>query len=226
MFASIGRALSVIFDPALFGVVAKALLLTILLFVVLLVGIEYALHFLPTLGSPGVNRVLELLAPVFLLMGFFVLGGPVAALFGSLYLDRIADAVEKRWYASFPPIPRVQGAPARTGIGAGLRLAALVLLANMILLPADVLAPGFGEIATIVVNGFLLGREYFELAALRHISLKAADALRKRNGASVFGAGLILSLLTFVPVVNLFAPLFGAALMVHLYKRMARETPP
>lgn len=223
MFASIGRALSLIFDPALFGVVAKALLLTILLFVVLLVGIEYALHFLPTLGSPGVNRVLELLAPVFLLMGFFVLGGPVAALFGSLYLDRIADAVEKRWYASDP---KAQGAPARTGIGAGLRLAALVLLANMILLPADVLAPGFGEIATIVVNGFLLGREYFELAALRHVSLKAADALRKRNGANVFGAGLILSLLTFVPVVNLFAPLFGAALMVHLYKRMARETPP
>jgi CysZ protein len=223
MFASIGRALSVIFDPALFGVVAKALLLTILLFVVLLVGIEYALHFLPTLGSPGVNRVLEILAPVFLLTAFFVLGGPVAALFGSLYLDRIAEAVEKRWYASDP---QAQGVSTRTGIGAGLRLAALVLLANTVLLPADVLAPGFGEIATIVVNGFLLGREYFELTALRHVSLKAADALRKRNGASVFGAGLILSLLTFVPVVNLFAPLFGAALMVHLYKRMARETPP
>jgi len=213
----------VIFDPALFGMVAKALLLTILLFAVLLVGIEYALHFPPTLGSPGVNRVLEILAPVFLLTAFFVLGGPVAALFGSLYLDRIAEAVEKRWYASDP---QAQGVSTRTGIGAGLRLAALVLLANTVLLPADVLAPGFGEIATIVVNGFLLGREYFELAALRHISLKAADALRKRNGASVFGAGLILSLLTFVPVVNLFAPLFGAALMVHLYKRMARETPP
>jgi CysZ protein len=223
MFASIGRALSVIFDPTLFGVVAKAVLLTVLLFVVLLVGVEIALHFLPTLGAPEVNRVLELLAPVFLLMGFFVLGGPVAALFGSLYLDRIADAVEKRWYASDP---KAQGVSTRTGLGAGLRLASIVLLANMVLLPADVLAPFFGEIATIVVNGFLLGREYFELAALRHISLKAADALRKRNGASVFGAGLILSLLTFVPVVNLFAPLFGAALMVHLYKRMVRKTPP
>lgn len=223
MFASIGRALSVIFDPALFGVVARALLLTILLFVLLLVGVEAALHFLPTLGAPEVNRVLELLAPVFLLTAFFALGGPVAALFGSLYLDRIADAVEKRWYASDP---KAQGTSTRTGIGAGLRLAGLVLLANMVLLPTDVFAPGFGEIATIVVNGFLLGREYFELAALRHISLKAADVLRKRNGANVFGAGLILSLLTFVPVVNLFAPLFGAALMVHLYKQMARETPP
>src|ERR1700761_9249705 len=100
MFASIGRALSVIVDPALFGVVVKAVLLTVLLFIVLLVGVEVALHFLPVLGAPVVNRVLEILAPVLLLMGFFVLGGPVAALFGSLYLDRIADAVEKRWYAS------------------------------------------------------------------------------------------------------------------------------
>lgn len=223
MFASIGRALSAFLDPTLFGVVMRAVLLTILLFVVLLVGVEVALHLLPTLGAPEVNRTLELLAPVILFSAFFVLGGPVAALFGSLYLDRIADAVEKRWYASDP---KAQGVSRRTGIGAGLRLAALVLLANMILLPTDVLAPVFGEVATIVVNGFLLGREYFELAALRHISLKAADALRKRNGGSVFGAGLILSLLTFVPVVNLFAPLFGAALMVHLYKRMARETPP
>jgi CysZ protein len=222
MFASIGRALSLIFDPVLIGVVGKALLLTVVLFVVLLLGIEYALHVLPTLGVPWVNRVLEILAPIFLLMGFFVLGGPVAALFGSLYLDRVADAVEKRWYAADAKAP---GTSAGTGIGAGLRLAALVLLADLVLLPTDVLTPGFGEIATIVVNGFLLGREYFELAALRHVSLKAADALRKRNSGQVFAAGLILSVLTFVPLVNLFAPLFGAALMVHLYKRMAQEAP-
>jgi CysZ protein len=222
MFASIGRSLTLVFDPALIGIVGKALLLTIVLFVVLLVGVEYALQFLPTLGVPWVNRVLEILAPVFLVMGFFVLGGPVAALFGSLYLDRVADAVEKRWYGADAKAP---GTPAGTGIGAGLRLAALVLLADLLLLPADALTPGLGEIATIVVNGFLLGREYFELAALRHVSLKAADALRKRNSGSVFAAGLLLSILTFVPLVNLFAPLFGAALMVHLYRRMAQETP-
>src|SRR5690348_12356130 len=120
MFASIGRALSVLLDPALFGVVARAVLLTILLFVALLVGVEVALHLLPTLGAPEVNRTLELLAPVILFGAFFVLGGPVAALFGSLYLDRIADAVEKRWYASDP---KAQGASTRIGIGAGLRLA-------------------------------------------------------------------------------------------------------
>ena len=62
MFASLGRALTFFFDPALFGIVFKALLLTLALFAALLTGAEYALHLLPTLGSPAVNRAPELFA--------------------------------------------------------------------------------------------------------------------------------------------------------------------
>src|SRR4029077_19519031 len=103
------------------------------------------------------------------------------------------------------------------GLGAGLRLAVLVIAADLLLLPADAFLPGVGQIATVIVNGFLLGREYFELAALRHVSHRVADALRKANAARVFGAGLIISVMTVVPFADFFAPLFGAALMVHLY---------
>jgi CysZ protein len=167
-----------------------------------------------------VNRALELLAPVILIMGLFAVGAPVAALFASLYLDKVADAIEARSYASDPKAP---GTSFATGLGAGIRLAGLILVADLLLLPADAFLPGVGQVATIVVNGFLLGREYFELAALRHVSRNAADALRKRNAARIFGGGLIISVLTVVPFADFFAPLFGAALMVHLYKRVARE---
>src|SRR6476646_2207384 len=105
MFASLGRALAFFFDPALFGIVFKALLLTLVLFIALLVSAEYALPFLPTLGSPMVHRALELLAPVILLIGLFAVGAPVAALFASLYLDKVADAIEARSYASDPKAP-------------------------------------------------------------------------------------------------------------------------
>lgn len=223
MFASLGRALAFFFDPAFFGVVLRALLLTLLLFVVLLAGAEYLLHLLPTLGSPAVNRALELLAPVLAIMGLIAAGGPVAALFASLYLDRVAGAIEARSYAGDPKAP---GTPLLTGLGAGIRLAGLVILADLLLLPADAFLPGIAQIATIVVNGFLLGREYFELAALRHVSQRAARALRSRNAARIFGAGLLISVLTAVPFADFFAPLFGAALMVHLYKRVAKEPPP
>lgn len=221
MFASLGRALASLVDPALTGTLLKALFLTILLFVALLAGLEYLLHLLPTLGAPWVNRLLEILAPVIAIIGIFTVGGPVAALFASLYLDRVADAIEARSYSAEPKAP---GASWSTSLGAGIRLAGLVVLVDLLLLPADALLPGAGEIITLIANGFLLGREYFELAALRHLSRGAADALRKRNAGRIFASGLVISLLTVVPLANFAAPLFGAALMVHLYKRLARES--
>jgi CysZ protein len=220
MFASIGRALKLFFDPAFFGVVLKSVGLTLVLFVALLAGVEYGLHLLPTLGNPTVNHILEWMAPVLMLIGLFAVGGPVAALFGSLYLDRIADAIEARAY---PADPRAPGAKMSTSLGAGIRLAGAVILADVILLPADTLLPGAAQVLTILVNGFLLGREYFELAALRHVSAKTADALRQRNWARVFGGGLLISALSAIPFADFFAPLFGAALMVHFYKRVAQE---
>ena len=220
MFASIGRALGLFFDPAFFGVMLKSVALTLILFVALLAGVEYGLHMLPTLGSPAINRVLEWMAPVLMLLGLFAVGGPVAALFGSLYLDRIADAIEARAYAADAKAP---GTKLTTSLGAGARLAGVVILADILLLPADAFFPGIAQVLTIVVNGILLGREYFELAALRHVSAKTADALRRRNWASVFGGGLLISLLSAIPFADFFAPLFGAALMVHFYKRVAQE---
>jgi CysZ protein len=223
MFASIGRALGFFFNPAFFGTILKAVGLTILLFVALLAGVEYALHLLPTLGSPAVNRILEWMAPIVMLLGLFAVGGSVAALFGSLYLDKVADAIEAR---SYPADPKAPGSSVATSLGAGARLAGAVVFADLLLLPTDALLPGIAWIATIVVNAFLLGREYFELAALRHVSRQTADALRKRNWGAVLGGGLVISILSAIPFADFFAPLFGAALMVHFYKRIARETPP
>jgi len=220
MFASFGRALGSLFDPALLGLAARAVILTVVLFCVLIVGGEYLLHYLPTLGSPMVNRALEFLLPIVALFGFFLLGAPVAALFASFYLDRVADAIEARSYAGDGKALRPSFA---TSLWAGVRLAALVILVDLLLLPADIVAPGPGEVLSIVANGFLLGREYFELAALRHLSRKSADALRSRNAGRIFVCGLAISILSFVPLADFIAPLFGAALMVHLFKRLERE---
>src|SRR5580658_5618430 len=98
MFASLGRALGNFFDGTLKGVVLKSVGLTLLLFVVLFVGVEFGLHRLPTLGAPWVNQILELLTPVLLILLVFFLGAPVAAIFASLFLDRVAKAVEAKSY--------------------------------------------------------------------------------------------------------------------------------
>jgi CysZ protein len=91
------------------------------------------------------------------------------------------------------------------------------------LLPLDIGLPGLGEILSLIANGWLLGREYFELTALRHLTVAEADSLRKSHGWQVWSGGILIALFSEVPLLDLVAPLFGTALMVHLFHRMVRE---
>jgi uncharacterized protein involved in cysteine biosynthesis len=52
-----------------------------------------------------------------------------------------------------------------------------------------------------------LGREYFELAAMRFRSPAEAKAMRKQNAAIVFTGGLIIAAFVSIPIVNLATPL-------------------
>jgi CysZ protein len=223
MFASLRKAASLLFDRTLSGVVVRSLVIAVVLYVLLFVAAVYGVYHLPLLGAPWVNALLDWVTPVFLLMLPFFLGAPVAAFFASLFLGQIVKKVEARYY---PADAKASRAPSGVTFFGGLRLAVLVVLVDLVLLPADAAVPGVGELATILVNGLLLGRGYFELVARRHLSRTAANALRRRHWSGVFLAGAIISVLTLVPLVNLIAPLFGAAFMVHLFKRYWHEEHP
>lgn len=220
MFASAIKAAAMLVDSDFLGMVWRSLLLTALLFVLLFAGIEVGLAHLPPLGSVWVNRLLELATPFILILAIFFLGAPVAAIFASIYLDRIAAKVDARF---FPKDPRAPGTSLTTGFGEALRLIGLALLINVALLPVDVGIPGLAEIATILANGWLLGREFFDLAALRHLSRADALALRRRHEMQIYAAGLLISVLTVIPFIDLIAPFFGSALMAHLFKRLSHE---
>ena len=226
MFASLAKAIGNFFDGTLKGVIVRAVALTVLLFAVLLAVIEIAVFHLPILGAAWVNHLVEILAPVALLVGVFFLGAPVAALFASLYLDRVARVVEAR---NYPRDASAPGATTATAISAGARLAAIAIALNALLAFVDlelIAIPVLPEVLTVIVNGWLLGREYFELAALRHMSRADAKKLRRRHRVSVLMGGTLISFLSAIPMANLFAPLFGAAFMVHLTKRFVREEQP
>jgi len=223
MFASVGKAAAMLLDRDFIGMVLWTLLLTALLFALLFFGIEYGLAHLPPLGSIWVNRFLELTAPFVLILAVFFLGAPVAAIVGSLYLDRIAARVDAHFY---PDDPKAPGTPLATSVGEALRLILLSLVINVALLPVDVGVPGLSEAATIIANGWLLGREFFELASLRYLSRQESDALRRRHAGRIFLAGLLISILSAIPFVDLIAPFFGSALMAHLFKRLSHEGSP
>ena len=105
MFATLRVAARLIFDPALTGVVFKAIGLTILLFAAALAVGEYGVSLLPVLSSPLVNEALRWMAPFLFLFGGMVLGPPVAALFASLFLDEVASRIEARDYPGWHAWP-------------------------------------------------------------------------------------------------------------------------
>ena len=220
MFASVRRAAATLFDKDFAGLVFWTLLLTAILFVLLLVGVEYGLSLLPALGSVWVNRFLELAAPIILILAIFALGAPVAAMVGSVFLERVAAKVDAQFY---PNDPKAPGAPVIASLGASIRLIGLALLINAALLPLDVGLPGVAEVATVLANGWLLGREFFELASLRHLSGQESDRLRRAHSGKIYFAGLLISLLTVIPALDLIAPFFGAALMAHLFKHLSHR---
>lgn len=223
MFASVGKAFGMIFDPAFRGVLIKGLFLTILLFVGVFVGLKYGLDAIPALPWGWANDIVDALkwivagAVGFIALPIFV-GAAVAAIFASFFLDEISAAVEKKHY---PNDPKAHGTPFLTGLGIGLRFLAILIVVNLILLPFNIfpLTAVFAWVVTILVNGWLLGREYFELAAVRHLKVHDVDALRRQHSGALTAAGIVIALLAFIPIVSFFAPMFGVAYMALIFKR-------
>ena len=75
------------------------------------------------------------------------------------------------------------------------------------------------------VNGYLLGREFFELVALRRIGLEEVRNLRKAHRGRLFLAGIVIAFLFTVPGLNLVAPVIATAVMVHLFEDFRTPQP-
>ena len=218
MFASVRKAVATVFGRDFVGLLFWVLALSALLFAGLIFGLEYAIGYLPPSVPAWLKTLLEVAAPIAVLVVVFTMGAPVAALVGSLFLDRIAAKVDARFY---PADPKAPGAPLIGGTGERLKLIVLAVLINGVALALDAEIPLVPEIVAMLLNGWLLGREFFELAALRHLSRDESDALRRRHAGKIYGGGLLIAVLTAIPGIDLIAPFFGAALMAHLFKRVS-----
>ena len=104
-------------------------------------------------------------------------------------------------------------------LATSLQFAAVVLVVNILALP--LVFTGIGAAVLVAANAYLIGREYFELAASRHMSVAEARALRRANAPSIFMAGLLPALFALVPLLNLLMPLFATSYFIHVFKRAA-----
>ena len=125
-------------------------------------------------------------------------------------------------FRSYPALPPAAGLPvAKAAITVAAYLGVMIAL-NMVLLIFLLLPPLF-PFVFYAVNGYLLGREYFELVALRRIGPEEARRLRKAHRGKLFIAGVATALLLTIPVVNLLAPVVVTAAMVHLFENWRKD---
>ena len=186
-------------------------------------ALPYVEGLLPETGTFG--GVAELVVLVFaglgLALALALLISPVTAVIASLFLDDIAEVIEARDY----PADRTgEAMPFASALVASLGFFGVVIVGNIIAFLL-LLLPGINLIAFFVVNGYLLGREFFEFAAMRFRSPAEARAFRAKHASRVFIAGLIIAGFLAIPFLNLLTPLFAASLMVHLHKAISAKDP-
>lgn len=163
--------------------------------------------------------VAAIIAGLGLALVLALLIAPVTALIAGIFLDDVAEIVERQDY---PNDPVGAALPLGRSILVSMKFLGVVIIGNLIALFL-LLVPGINFIAFFVINGYLLGREFFEFAAMRFHSEQEAKALRSQYGVTIFFAGLLIAAFLAVPLLNLLTPLFAATMMVHLHKAIAQR---
>jgi len=222
MLTALCRALHALSTPPLRRIVALGLALAVLTFALLWLAVAGVLYNSAFFEWRPLNWLVDLMGGLAVLTLSWLFFPAVVTLIMSLFLERIAAAVEALDYPGRSP-PRRQSIGET--VGAMLRLTALTLLLNLLALPVYLLIPGINLFLFLALNGYLLGREYFEVVALRRLDAAATRAARNRFGLRVFLGGVVIAALFAVPVVNLVAPVFATAFMVHVFEALPRIEP-
>jgi CysZ protein len=230
------KALSQILSPPMRSILWRSIGLALVLITVLAVGLQRLLSWFATNGEvwleamlgPSFHTSINILAWIVSIAAGLgvVLGGiflmpAITSLVASIFVDEIADHVEREHYPAEQPGAAL---PLGVAIPEGIKTALLTVLVYLIALPF-VLFAGAGFLIFFIATAWLLGREYFELAAMRFRSPAEAKAMRKYHAATVFTAGLFIAAFVSIPIVNLATPLFGMAFMVHMHKRLSGPRP-
>jgi CysZ protein len=219
MIVALFKALHQLTDPRLRAVVAFGVFAAMLTYVVLIGLAWWGLAHSHWFGAHWIDassRVVVGLLALVLPLPFFP---AVATTVMSARLEAVAEAVEDRHYRGqeWPRPQRWTEILATT-----LRFLGVTVVVNLLALPlyALLMFTGLAVVLAAVVNGYLLGREYYELVALRHLAPESSRLLFRNSLGRIWLAGIVIALLFAVPVVNLVAPVVATAFMLHVVQTL------
>ncbi len=231
MFSALAKAFGQLSDPAFRKVLVRAGLAALVVFIGVWIAAWFGLSWLgealsgwATLEPGGfwdevVGWVVGAAGVVAVLVASFLLFPAVMLIALSFLLDDIAQAVERRHYPELPP---ARAQPIGEAILSALLFLAKSLVLNILALPLY-LVPLLNVFVFYLLNGYLLGREYFELVAARRLDGKGVRRLRRRFRGQVMLAGVAIAFLLTVPIVNLVTPVVATGFMLHVFERLRRR---
>jgi CysZ protein len=232
MLDAVAKALADLFSAPLRAVLMKSIGLALALILVIGIVLHRLIAALAESGATWAEQtsgmaphaawsalafVLSIMASLGIITGALFLMPAVTAFVGSFFVDEVAEVVEREHY---PAEPAGRALPLMRALIEGIKFSLLALVVYFCALPF-VLFAGFGFIILFFANAYLLGRQYFEFAAMRFWPPPDAKTMRRANATYVFLAGMVIALFVSIPVVNLATPIFAMAFMVHIHKRVA-----
>lgn len=225
IFSSFFAALAQMGDRRFRKVLFLGIALTLALLIAATAGLLALVQSLVTdeVGLPLIGQVTwldDILSAssvlVMLVLSVFLMV-PVASAITSMFLDTVADAVERVHY---PSLPTVTPVPFGDALRDTLNFLGVLIGANIL---AIILYVVFSPAALFIfwgLNGFLLGREYFTLAAIRRVGRVQAKALRKRHSGVIWLGGTLMAVPLSIPLINLVIPILGAATFTHIFHKL------
>lgn len=219
LFSAISKTLGQMNDPAIRRVIGKTLGLAIVGYVLFVVLVYLLINWLA--GFEGwLQKLAEFGGVASAIVVAWFLFPSVAAAIAGIFADDVIDAVEAKHYPHLGPGKPV---PVLAAVLDGLKLAAIAVVANLLALPFLLVLPIY-VLITWGVNGWLLGREYFEMVAFRRMDRASAHELHRRHNRTFTIAGVMIAVCLTIPFVNLVAPVLGAAFMVHVAQNVLNHT--
>lgn len=212
LFSASFRAIRSLFAPGMLGVMVLCVLTTILVLsgFVGLASTLFAMltqnHWLAWAGGIGSG-----------ILAWFLFPG-IMPIVVNFFTNHIVGLIEKQDYpGTVPTLPPNFWAE----FWYDACFSFITILLNILVLPLYLIPP-INVILFYLLNGYLLGRGFFVMTARRHLPVAEAEKLRKRHGRAVLTAGIVFTVMATIPIVNLFAPFWGIAVMTHLYHRLAK----
>lgn len=216
MITALIRAFGQLPDPPFRRVIFRTFLWSVALSAALFMAAAWGVTRIQATGIGWLDGTIEVLGGAASFVIAILLFPGLATIVIGLFLEDIARAVETRHY---PDLAEPRRQPLREALWAVVKLALVAVVLNLLILPIY-LIPVLNIFVFYGLNGYLLGREYFELAALRRMDDAGAREMRRRHGTRVFIAGVVITFLLSIPFVNWFMPVIAAAFVVHVFEGM------